>query len=213
MNPGYLDDVPGMLAPVAERYRRRINRYGAAPRGVFWLNSDRQQLRFEVLATILEGESCGVTVNDLGCGYGAMFDFLKDTPVMRGGRYFGYDICEAMIKAAQKRIRDPRAEFILSPHPTHEADYAFAGGTYNLKNNADDGAWNAYIKKNLVELWKGTRKGLAFNMLNTESGLRQKDLYYGDSKDFLDFCSRTLSPNVTLLDNHPLSDWTILVRR
>lgn len=213
MAAGDSEGIPEILVPVAERYRRRIARYGAGPRGVFWRNAERQRRRFEVLAAILDDKERGVTVNDLGCGYGALFDFLADLPALRGGRYFGYDICPAMLRAARRRSRDPRAVFIDGPRPTRDADYGFAAGTYNLKHHAADATWNAYVKTSLAELWARTRKGLAFNMLSIDSELRQKDLYYGDPGDFLEFCTRALSPDATLLDNLPLTDWTILVRR
>jgi len=33
-----------------------------------------------------------------------------------------------------------------------------------------------------------------------------------DPRPFFDFCMRELSPNVTLLHDYPLQEWTILVR-
>lgn len=213
MAAGGHEDVPEILVPVAEQFRRRIKRYGAGPRGVCWRSAERQQLRFRVLAAILDGERGNISVGDLGCGYGALFDFLDGLRVPRVERYVGYDICAEMLRAARRRIDDPRAAFIESSRPTADADYGFAAGTYNLKHDADDTTWNAYVKTSLAELWARSRRGLAFNMLSIDSELRQKNLYYGDPSDFMEFCARALSPRVTLLDNHPLADWTILVRR
>ncbi len=55
-----------------------------APPGVLCRNEDGQRLRFEILVRVVEdeGKAGGVTINDLGCGYAAIFDFLAPLPVM-----------------------------------------------------------------------------------------------------------------------------------
>lgn len=206
-----LQEAPAILAPVAVAYGRRLGQWGARARGVFWRNEEGQRLRFGVLTRILEDEPGPAAINDLGCGYGAFFDFLKDHPALRLGRFRGYDISEDMIEKAKERIRDPRATFIHSLVATEAADYSFASGTYNLCLETDVDPWVRYVKASLAHLWTKTRKAMAFNML---AGLnyRRDGLYYADSKSYVAFC-RTLSPAVTLIDDYPLKEWTILVRR
>jgi len=69
------------------------------------------------------------------------------------------------------------------------------------------------VQASLAHLWTVSRKGLAFNMLSIYGNKRIRDLYYADPRPFFDFCMRELSPNVTLLHDYPLQEWTILVRR
>ena len=62
-----------ILAPIAGIYSHRLGQYGAAPRGVFWKTEEGQRLRFDVLMGAFDAaaEKGGITINDLGCGYGA----------------------------------------------------------------------------------------------------------------------------------------------
>lgn len=209
------DVTAEMLDAVAKAYGKRIRRYGAVAHGVFWKDENSQRQRFESLVGVMAGDGANdaLVVNDLGCGYGAMFDFLEDRPAMRRGAYIGYDVCADMIAAAGRRIDDPRASFVHSLIATRRADYSFASGTYNLHEDADEQAWSAYVKSSLLQLWSMSARGLAFNMLDRAKPNRVAGLFYADAAEYVDFCGRHLSANVSLVDNAPLPDWTILVRR
>ncbi len=50
-------------------------------------------------------------------------------------------------------------------------------------------------------------------MLSVNSANRLAGLYYAEPEEFLDFAARTLSADVTLIDDYPLDEWTILARR
>lgn len=213
-----LKRAPRILAPVAVLYDRRLKRFGARPEGVFWLDADGQRLRFEILSRIMEGAGESVIVNDLGCGYGAFFRFLKDRPVMEDGLYLGYDISKSMVEKAKRLNDDPRAKFVQGPIATWRADYSFASGTYNMRMDTDTGEWAEYVRASLVQLWSASERGLAFNMLADEDSIRrgkprQDDLYYARSREYLDFCRRELSPHSILIDDYPLAEWTIAVSR
>ena len=205
-----------LLAPVATAFRRRLAEYGNQPHGVFWRTRDGQVMRFDILLGILKAadvEAGTTTINDFGCGYGALFAHILDEPFMKGGRYTGYDLTEEMIIAAKRAHRDPRATFVHGSVATREADYTIVSGTYNMRIDADAEEWLALIQSSLRQLWPKTRKGLAFNMLSIYDRHHQGDLYYADPSVFFDFCIRGLSPNVTLLHDYPLKEWTIYVRR
>jgi SAM-dependent methyltransferase len=203
------------LAPIVRVYQRRLAKYGSGPRGVYWINRERQLLRFEILAGILDGEAdlANITVNDLGCGYGALFEFLRDLPALQQGQYFGYDMCPEMVAAAKARIGDPRAHIHHAVTATRQADYSFVSGTYNLKLKADERSWTKYVKASLEQLWEKTQRGLAFNMLTTPQYDAAEEFYRAEASEYADFCRRKLSANVTVVEDYPLPDWTILVRR
>ncbi len=212
-----LKRAPAALAPVAAIFAHRIAEFGAQPHGVFWRTRDGQQMRFDILLGVMELgdlEKPGATFNDLGCGYGALFKYIQNMPFMKGGRYVGYDICEEMVELARRHVHDPRATFIHSLVATREADYSFVSGTFNMRIDIDDAEWLEIIKASLVQMWSKTRKGLAFNMLSSyDKGPRQGDLYYADPCVFFDFCMHQMGPNVTLLHDYPLKEWTIFARR
>ena len=208
--------APRFLSPIAAIYGYRLREYGPSAQGVFWRNEAGQMLRFEVLSGVfdLADERGCVSINDLGSGYGAFFDFLADRSEMLGGHYTGYDICGSMVKAARARIHDPRAHFVESLVATEAADYSFVSGTFNMKLDEFDRDWTAYVEASLEDLWSKTRKGLAFNMLCARTKKRKEhDLYYADWREYETFCRDTLSPHVTLVHDYPLDEFTLYVHR
>ncbi|HER26667.1 MAG TPA: hypothetical protein ENI69_06120, partial [Rhodospirillales bacterium] len=73
---------PPFLKSLAQVFSQRVRQYGAKPAGVLWKDRHGQRLRFEVLYNILNHApvSRPLTIADLGCGYGAFFDFLTTVP-------------------------------------------------------------------------------------------------------------------------------------
>ncbi len=210
-----LSDGPRLLAPIADYFSRAIERHGATPAGVLWRDDAGQRLRFAQLAGIFDADDRrgSISINDLGCGSGALFDFLADRPAMGDGRYVGYDVSAGMLAHAKRHISDFRASFVESPRATRSADYTLISGTHNLKLDARDAEWEDYVRKSLIDTWSASRKGLAFNMLGFDrSRPPQKSLYYADPMRFYDFCQRHLSSDVTLVHDYPLAEWTIWVR-
>jgi len=191
-----------LLDPVARIFGRSVEVYGPEHKALAWTDPERMLRRFQIFAGLIShlGEDQPISVNDLGCGYAPMFDSFGDLPALKNGRYYGYDISPEMVKMAKKRIPDPRCEFILSHTATHQADYSFVSGTYNMKMYAGDGEWTRMVEESLAHLWSQTRIGLGFNMLSTDNPGRENTLYYGDPKHYLDFCRRELSINAQLVD-------------
>ena len=203
------------LGIIQNIYDRHVKAHGPTPEGVFWKNIEGQVLRYEILTGIVEpGDLAGgITVNDLGCGYGVFFDIFQNEPLMQGSAYYGYDLSGEMVKFARRRIDDPRAHLIQSDHATKTADYSLASGTFNMHGRQNVSAWETCVQASLKELWGKTRKGLAFNMLAHDREDRLDGLYYANSADFIDFCRREISGNVELIDGYPLEEWTIFIRR
>lgn len=204
-----------LLEPVRNIFTKSIKVYGPNNKAVAWFDAERMQRRFQIFAGLLayaDGDQ-GVTVNDLGCGYGAMFEAFKDLEALRNGRYFGYDISTEMIASCRSRITDPRAEFSVSHVAKRTADYSFVSGTYNMKMAAGDDEWLGYVEENLKHLWSKTRRALGFNMLDANHPGTQKTLYFADPKYIFNFCKTHLSDNVRLIDRLAPKEFVIFVMR
>ena len=205
--------VARQLGRISRLYAERLAEFGPNHRGVIWNHADEHRLRFEVLLQVVDAASDTATVNDLGCGYGALFDLLVDEPFFRGGRYFGYDVCADMVDAARRLVSDPRASFEQSAMVRAEADYSFASGTFNLKLDADEEPWSGYVRDSLRHLWSHSRRGLAFNMLDARGSVPGPLFYYAYPDVWLDFCRSDLGAEAELVDGYGLKEWTILARR
>ena len=210
------EKVTNVLSGVAQLYEDNLRNYGQTSKSVGWRDEASQILRFEKLVELIEPSAGanGISVNDLGCGYAAMFQFLAERPGLKLDRYFGYDISEKMLAEAQCAVGiDSRAVFIKASEITEEADYSFVSGTFNVRMNADHDAWTKHVLSALRNLAAKSRRGFAFNLLSTYVDWKQENLYYGDPFKFFDFCKRNISRYVSLLHDYPLYEWTILVRK
>jgi SAM-dependent methyltransferase len=202
-----------LLAEVAEYYTAKLVEHGETPRGVDWNGEDSQTLRFEQLCKIVDTAN-PFSINDLGCGYGALYDFLSDKTERFS--YSGVDISDSMIRASEQRYKDKRhVRFVLSGEPDQVADYGVASGIFNVRLGRSDDDWRAYLEATLDVLDRTSRVGFAFNCLTSYSDKnKMRDyLYYADPCVLFDLCKRRYSRNVALLHDYGLYEFTILIRK
>lgn len=208
-----LNNKTDLLTEVAEYYTTKLAEHGETPRGVDWNGEEGQTLRFEQLCKIVDTAN-HFSINDLGCGYGALYDFLVnkyDEP-----SYLGVDVSKGMIKAAKQRYKDqPQARFVLSSEPNQVADFGVASGIFNVRMGRSDDEWRSYLEATLDVLDRTSRVGFAFNCLTSYSDKdKMRDyLYYADPRVLFDLCKRRYSRNVALLHDYDLYEFTILVRK
>ena len=207
------ESIPKTLDGIRDLYEGNLAEHGATSKSVGWPDEGSQLLRFERLARVIDREAAGFTVNDWGCGYGAMFDYLDRGFGAKLLRYTGYDISAEMLGAAKARLADARAAFVQGPEVTSDADYTFVSGTFNVKLQASDADWDAYVKRQLETMYLRSRRGLAFNLLTSYVDWKAENLFYADPRDYFDFCKTKLSRFVTLHHDARLYEWTMLVTR
>jgi len=206
------NETTDALAKVGKLYSENVQRLGVQPTAVGWRDADTHNMRFRKLAAVIDAASPTdpLTVNDYGCGYGAMFNFLAGySPDLV--RYDGYDISPEMLAAAKDQVTDERSHWHQSSTIETDADFSFVSGTFNVRFEASDAKWQEFITNTLQMLAAKSQRGIAFNLLSTYVDWREDHLYYGDPGWFFDYCKRNLSGRVTLLHDYPLYEWTIYV--
>ena len=202
-----------LLTEVAEYYSSKLAKYGQTPRGVDWNGEESQTRRFEQLSNIIN-TSDPFSVNDLGCGYGAFYDFLAHRYELFS--YSGIDVSVDMIRAAELRYQNRgQACFVLSSDPERVSDYGVASGIFNVRLDRPDDEWRSYLEGTLDVLDRTSRFGFAFNCLTSYSDAdKMRDyLYYANPCVLFDLCKRRYSRNVALLHDYGLYEFTILVRK
>jgi SAM-dependent methyltransferase len=202
-----------MLGNVASYYASKIQEHGATARGVDWNGEAGQKLRFDMLLQIIDVEG-HFSINDLGCGYGALLDHLD----ARGFDvdYTGIDISPEMARAGLQRFASRMdAHFICSAQLTKKADYSVASGIFNVRLNCSDTEWLEHLEVTLDSLDAASHRGFSFNCLTSYSDADRKrsDLYYADPCALFDFCKRRYSKDVALLHDYGMYEFTILVRK
>jgi len=202
-----------ILTEVADYYSAKLAEHGETPRGVDWNGEESQVLRFAQLAKIIQPSST-FSLNDLGCGYGALFDYLST--VSQDFMYTGCDVSSDMIEAANTRyVNQANAHFVMASEPPDMADYGVASGIFNVRLGRNDAEWQQYLETTLDVLNNTSRHGFAFNCLTSYSDAdKMRDyLYYADPCWLFDLCKRRYSRHVALLHDYGLYEFTILVKK
>jgi len=201
-----------ILDSVAHYYTERVTTYGPTARGVDWNSTESQVLRFEQLLKVCNA-SQSFSINDYGCGYGALLDYLTERQY--SFEYRGFDVSKQMITEARKRHSGASDSELFSDESFLAiADYTVASGIFNVKLRVSDEDWKAYLLDTLQRIAQLSKKGFAFNVLTSYSDRdrMRPDLYYADPAFLFDYCKRHFSRFVSLLHDYPLYEFTIIVR-
>ena len=186
-----------IIKDAASYFSLKINNYKDVPLGVDWNSIDAQEIRQDQVLKILS-TSKKFSINDIGCGYAHLFDYLK-IKKYSDFKYYGIDISPHMIRQAEKRNKntDINLRLINSINEIDIADYSVASGLFNMKQSVPNNEWQAYIAECLVQINKKSEKGFSFNMLTSyaDKKLMRPDLYYGDPLFYFDFCKKNFSNN------------------
>jgi len=195
---------------VGAYYGAKLAAHGATPNGVDWSSADSQCVRFEQLISVCDASS-RFSLNDVGCGYGALLGFLRERSV--DVDYRGYDLVPDMIAKARELY--PGAAFLGSGERLEPADYTVASGIFNVKLTTPVDEWRDYIVQTIDDMARASRRGFAFNLLTSYSDAdrMRPDLYYGDPGWFFDLMKRQYSRWVAVLHDYGLYEFTIRVRK
>ena len=198
------------MTAVERYYSGRFAEHGATARGVDWNSPESQELRFEQLLRVTDRETGTYSLNDFGCGYGALAGFLRDRGL--DVDYRGYDLSQSMLEHAREAYAD--ATFVGSVVQLAPADYTVASGIFNVKLDVPAEDWREYVLATLETIAGLSGEGFAFNMLTSYSDAdkMRDDLYYGDPRFFFDVCKREYSRHVSLLHDYGLYEFTTIVR-
>jgi SAM-dependent methyltransferase len=198
-----------ILDQVGAYYGAKLVEHGATPRGVDWSSPESQRIRFEQLLSVCD-TSARFSLNDFGCGYGALLGFLRERTI--DVDYRGHDFAPEMI--AQARELYPAATFVGLDGELEIADYTVASGIFNVKLTTASDEWRDYVVHTIETLARLSRRGFSFNMLTSYSDAdrMRADLYYGDPCWFFDAMKRKHSRWVSVLHDYGLYEFTIRVR-
>lgn len=195
-------------------YRESFAEHGASPRGVDWNGQSSQEAHFAQLLKLMPDDAeAPISINDFGCGYGAFAGYVAAR--RREFRYYGCDLNDAMIQAAQTAYSGKEFTFEVADTLSRYADYGVASGVFTLRlGRSDDECWKSLLG-GIDMLDQFSRTGFAFNCLTSysdESKMRDY-LYYPDPCRVFDYCKTHISKQVALLHDYGLFAFTILVRR
>jgi SAM-dependent methyltransferase len=203
----------GIRNKVRAYYSDAVERFGPAPLGVDWPNQPSQYLRFVQLLKICDFEQ-PFSLNDFGCGYGALLDFMALRHSGARVTYRGIDLSPQMIAVARRRwATRPNTTFVVGARCRQAADYSVASGVFNVRLGQAIGEWEAYIESILLDLRRNSRVGFAANfMLPLDRAPTESELYRTSARRWVTYCRRELGCTIRPITRYGLREFTLLAR-
>lgn len=201
-----------ILDRVARYYEERVREFGATPWGVDWPCEPTQHLRFVQLLKVA-GRRRRFTLNDLGCGYGALLPFVRER-IGAGVDYVGIDVAAGMIERAGA-LHARQGRFRVASTLPRVADFTVASGIFNVQLGHSRSAWSAFVRGVLREMHRASRIGFAANFMvpPLRGQVPLEGLYRTRPAPWVAFCRREFAAHVEVLEGYGLREFTLLVRR
>jgi SAM-dependent methyltransferase len=216
MEPGS-ETLSGIYDNVEAYYGARVAKYGATPLGVDWSCQATQSFRFVQLMRICDF-SAPFSLNDIGCGYGALCAFLAMRYPESKIDYLGVDLSRAMISRARRRFQSPDRRFVVGKAGPRVADYAVASGIMNVNVGYSRAVWEDFVATMLRDMRCTSRRGFSVNFVaetataETSAGSRAASLYRTNPEPWVRYCEQELGCAVETIDNYGMREFTLLVR-
>jgi len=208
-----MSDDTRYLQSAAAHFSLMFNESGETARGVDWDSAASQQTQFAQLCRVIAA-GAHYSINDIGCGYGALVDVLARA----GGdfSYHGFDVSGPLIAAAQARhAGKAHLRFSCSAQVDQAADYSVASGIFHKRFGRSDGEMLDYQLRTLDMLDRTSRLGFSFNSFSRYAAARpqRNDLFYADPCRLFEHCQKSYARHVALLHDYDPLDFTIIVRK
>ncbi len=171
---------------ISSAYTQRFKRKGASAEGVFWASEITQIARFEHalirLGTIFGNNSYQLA--DIGCGYGALYAFMRATPRYHSVDYFGVDINASLIAHCQRQFSADAHRFRRGRCPQQMVDASLFIGTFNLCHTDDYSLWEDYICTQIALSWQQTKTAMVVNMTSLKQPQIRNNIFYAEPERF-----------------------------
>ena len=200
---------------ISNIYNKRFDTFNNTPKGVFWNNKLSQDLRLNIiLDKILQNtKSDEFSIADIGCGYGRLYEIIKERKLDVKVQYHGFDINQKIISFCKNNNNYENVEFAINTCPFKKTDYVVMSGTYNLAPTNNITLWEDYIIKNLTSNWKLVEKAMIFNCLIKEKRKIEKKLYYTELSWIKKICERNFCEPEVIKHNLLKDDITIILKK
>jgi len=142
-------------------YTSAIELYGTSAKGVNWHSKRTQELRFDIILTLLPKNLQNHTIVDAGCGFGDLYLYMlkkKKEPK----EYIGIDTLVDMYSIASEKTGKEIIIADITKDKLPCADYYICSGAMNVLNEFET---HLFIQN----CFSTCREGFVFNILYGES--------------------------------------------
>lgn len=197
-----------------EHYKQKFNEFGARPEGVDWgIKYEDFILRFQKMINLIKYDDNAIqrpTLLDVGCGYGAMVDFISQIGI--DVNYSGLDVVEEMIHYARKKY--PTKTFLNGNFlqiDNVQYDYIICNGILTQKLTSSISEMDVFAKQIIHKMYNICNRGIAFNIMSDKVNYMVDNLYYKNPIEMFAMCLSELSGKVMIDHSYKLYEYTIYV--
>jgi hypothetical protein len=194
-------------ATIARTYNKRFTKLGAVPEASLWFSKERQLVRFKLIADVVAQKRPkeNFSITDIGCGYGAFVPYLFQRFPNEDFTYNGFEIAEKPLNYCIKTYTRSNVVFKMGNLPKRHSDFSIMSGTYNYAPVLSPKVWQAYLFKNLSQIWSYSRLGIIFNLsVASEAKITSQNISYFSQENVMSFCQNELGKtSLSFSDNLP----------
>ena len=194
-------------ATIAQKYNKRFTKLGAVPEASLWFSKERQLVRFKLIADVVAQKRPkeNFSITDIGCGYGAFVPYLFQRFPNEDFTYTGFEIAEKPLNYCIKTYKRSNVVFKMGNLPKRHSDFSIMSGTYNYAPVLSPKVWQAYLFKNLSQIWSYSRLGIIFNLsVASEAKITSQNISYFSQENVMSFCQNELGKtSLSFSDNLP----------
>lgn len=195
-------------------FRDKLRRFGDTPMGVDWKDKESQHTRFSYIYRLMLNQFpdfSGVSILDVGCGYGAFYQYLKKTQT--GINYFGIDLLDEMTDNAKRLFPDKKDSFFTGDFKNvsfhARFDFVTSSGIFNVKGQFEDLTFENYILQSIEAMFHLCNKGVVFNLMTPAPEYKEPKLFYPSLDTIFSFIYKRLSRNIVINSSYPLWEVTV----
>ncbi len=201
---------------ISSAYTQRFKRKGASAEGVFWASEITQIARFEhalVALGSIFGHTYRYRLGDIGCGYGALYGFMRATPRYHHIDYNGVDINASLISHCQREFSTDAHKFRRGRCPAQMVDASVFIGTFNLCHTDDYALWEDYICTQIGYSWKQTASAMVVNMTSLKQPQIRNNIFYAEPERFAGMLEAHFGRTVFATTRYLTDDTSFVVTR
>lgn len=201
-------------------FERLLEEHGPNYKALDWNSVDSQKLRYKIFKEmfVYGKKSCGVSILDVGCGFGDFYGFLKAEGLLNRQRisYTGYDISPKLLEVARKKYPEARFELkdVMEDRYVPKFDYVFCSGVFNIRTTEEQGHLE-FVKEMIFRMYDLAGCGLSANFLSegalpvgAAEDLHSGRYFYFKPEEIIRFCRFVCSRFFIRHDYHP-GDFTV----
>lgn len=180
-------------------YSSAIQKYGTSAKGVNWISTSTQNIRFKTILKLLPKKLNNITLLDAGCGFGDFYTYLENKKNLPK-KYIGVDCHDDMVSIASNNTGCEIYHLDIIKEPLEKADFIVCSGAMNVLS-----VYETFLF--IKNCYLASQRAFVFNILH---GDKESQTYNYITKEQIKIFAKDLDvTKITFLDGYLDADITV----